>query len=110
MLAAVAVPCLALASLLRLEKPHGAEMRFLRRLLHIAATTPPLYVLATQVAAAVGVGKYLDALWCSAWVFVLAVTWRHLRTPHRSRNSRADSVVDRWIPAFRVTRGIAALT
>jgi hypothetical protein len=110
MLAAFAVPCLALASLLRLEKPTGVEMLFVRRLLHIAAATPPLYVLATQFAAAVGVGKYQDALWCSAWVLVLAVTWQHLRRTGCSTNSRADSIVDRWIPACRVVHGIGALT
>ena len=110
MLAAFAVPCLALASLLRLDKSNGFEMRFLRRLLHIAAATPPLYVLATQLAAAVGVRKYPNALWCSVWVLVAAVTWRRLRTTRCSENSHPDSIVDKWIPAFRVVHGIAAPT
>jgi hypothetical protein len=110
MLAASAVPGLALESLLRLENSHGVEMRFLRRLLHIVAATPPLYVLATQFAAAAGVRTYPNALWCSAWILVAAVTWRHLRTARRSKNSPADSIVDRWIPAFRVAHGIAAAT
>lgn len=110
MLAAFAVPCLALGSLLRLEKSNGVKMRFLRRLLHIAAATPPLYILAMQFATAVGVRKYPNALWCSAWVLVAAATWWHLRATHGGENSRADSIVDRWLPAFRVAHGITALT
>jgi len=110
MLAAFAVPCLALESLLRLETSNGVEMRFLRRLLHIAVATPPLYVLATQLAAAVGIRKYPNALWCSAWILVAAVTWRHLRKTHCNANLRTDSLIDRWISAVRVVHGSAALT
>jgi hypothetical protein len=110
MLAAFAVPCLALRSLLRLDNSKGVEMRFLRRLLHIAAATPPVYILALQFTAALGVSEYLNALWCGAWVVVAAATWRHLRATHGRENSRADSIADRWIPAFRVAHGTAALT
>jgi len=110
MLAAFAVPCLALASLIGLEKNEGPAMRLLRRLLHVAATTPPLYVLAMQLAAAVGVRAYANALWWSAWILVAVLTWRYLRTTHSAGHLRTDSIIDRWIPALRVVHGIAALT
>jgi hypothetical protein len=110
MLAAFAVPCWALRSLLELDNANGVQMRFLRRVLHLAAATPPVYVLALQFTAALGVPKYPDALWCGAWVFVAAAAWWHLRATHGRENSRADSIVDRWIPAFRVAHGMAALT
>src|SRR5262249_13842351 len=97
-------------SLLRLETSKDVETRFFRRVLHIAVATPPLYVLATQLMFAVGVRNYQDALWCSAWILVAAMTWRHLRTKDRSESRRADSLIDRWIPGVRVVHGMAALT
>jgi hypothetical protein len=110
MLAAFAVPCLALRSLLWLENSKGVETRFLRRSLHIAAATPPVYILALQCTAALGVSGHLNALWCGAWAFAAAAIWRHLRATQGRQNSRADSIVDRWIPTFRVAHGMAALT
>jgi len=110
MLAAFAVPCSALDSLLRLETSNGVGMRFVRRLLHFAVSTPPLYVLAMELTAAIGIRKYSNVLWCSTWILVAAMTWRHVRATHRYENLRKDSSIDRWIPAIRVVHGSAALT
>ena len=72
--------------------------------------TPPVYVLSTLVALVVGVGEYLNTLWCGAWTFVAVATWWYLRAAHGRAHSRADSIIDRWVPALRVAHGISALT
>jgi len=110
MLAALAVSCLALGSLMRLDSRDSARLRFLLRLLLVAAATPPVYVLALQLTFALRISEYLNVLWCVAWALAGAATWWHLRVAQGRENSRADAILDGWIPALRVTHGVAALT
>lgn len=109
-LAALAVPCMALRSLLELNISAGVEARFLRRLLHVAVATPPAYVLASQVTYAVGLRTHPNALWYGAWVLLAAMTWWRVRGTPDSGSARAHSMVGKWIPALRVTHGVVALT
>jgi hypothetical protein len=78
--------------------------------LHVTFAIPPLYVLAVEFAAALPAPIHSNALWCGAWVLVGAAIWWHLRAAHSREKPRANSIVDRWTAALRITHGIAALT
>jgi hypothetical protein len=109
MLAASTIPWLALRSLLRLDESHRVDMRFLRRVLHIAAATPPVYVLAVELTTALGISEYVNALWSGAWILIAAAIWRP-SAADGCANSRTHSIIDRSVPIFRVAHGVATLT
>jgi hypothetical protein len=98
---AVGVPALALRALIGMRSDGSA---LVRRVLHAAVATPPLYILSSQLAWLLKVDQWLDVLWLAGWGLIALTLGRTSDSRSEPRASASN-----YIAPLRVVHGVAAL-
>lgn len=99
---AVAVPALALRALIGMRSDAGSAL--VRRVLHAAVATPPLYILASQIGWLLKMDQWLDAIWLVGWGLIALTLGRASDSQGEPRASASN-----YIAPLRVVHGASAL-
>lgn len=99
---AVAVPALALRALIEMRSEAGSAL--VRRVLHAAVATPPLYILTSQIVWLLKMDPWLDTIWLVGWGLIALTLGRRSDSRSEPRASASN-----YIAPLRVVHGAAAL-